>query len=133
MSNDEEVTDPPPENTAYVIEYESASVCHLGDLSAIPSQPQVEALGTVNVLLAPVGGGKGLNAAQAAEIISMIQPSIVIQMHFKCAKTKLKLYPLSRFLKEMGLSNIQSEPSLKVTKTNLPEETQVVVLDPKGG
>ena len=63
----------------------------------------------------------------------MIQPSIVIPMHFKGAKTKLKLDPLSRFLKEMGLSNIQSEPSLKVTKTNLPEETQVVVLDPKGG
>ena len=132
-SNAEEVANPPPENTAYVIEYESASVCHLGDLSAIPAQPQVEALGTVNVLLVPVGGGQGLNAAQAAEIISLIQPSIVVPMHYKSGKNKLKLDPLSRFLKEMGLGNVQPEPNLKVTKANLPEETQVVVLGPKGG
>ena len=132
-SNAEEVAIPPPENTAYVIEYESASVCHLGDLSAIPAQPQVEALGTVNVLLVPVGGGQGLNAAQAAEIISLIQPSIVVPMHYKSGKNKLKLDPLSRFLKEMGLGNVQPEPNLKVTKANLPEETQVVVLGPKGG
>ena len=121
-----------PENTAYVIEYESASVCHLGDVSTIPTQPQVEALGTVNVLLVPVGGGKGLNAAQAAEIISMIQPSIVVPMHYKIGKTKLKLDPLSRFLKEMGLGKVPPEPSLKVTQSNLPEETQIVVLQPKG-
>ena len=121
-----------PENTAYVIEYESASVCHLGDVSTIPTQPQVEALGTVNVLLVPVGGGKGLNAAQAAEIISMIQPSLVVPMHYKIDKTKLKLDPLSRFLKEMGLGPVPPEPSLKVTQSNLPEETQIVVLQPKG-
>ena len=133
MSNDEENTDQTQANTAYVIEYDSASVCHLGNPSGIPAQPQLEALGTVNVLLVPVGGGQGLNAAQAAEIISMIQPSIVIPMHFSSGITQLKLDPLSRFLKEMGLSNIQSEPSLKVTRTNLPEETQVVVLDPKSG
>lgn len=133
VSNDEENTDQTQANTAYVIEYDSASVCHLGNPSGIPAQPQLEALGTVNVLLVPVGGGQGLNAAQAAEIISMIQPSIVIPMHFSSGTTQLKLDPLSRFLKEMGLSNIQSEPSLKVTRTNLPEETQVVVLDPKIG
>ncbi len=125
--------EPPPENTAYVIEYDSASVCHLGDLSAIPSQPQVEALGTVDVLLVPIGGGKGLNAAQAAEIISLIEPSIVVPMHFRTSKTKLKLDPLSRFLKEMGLGKPPPEQSLKVAKSSLPEETQVVVLEPKGG
>ncbi len=132
VGESEEDAKPPPENTAYVIEYESASVCHLGNLSAIPSQPQVEALGTVDVLLVPVGGEKGLSAAQAAEIISLIQPSVVVPMHYKTDKTKLKLDPLNRFLKEMGLGKVYPEPSLKVTKSSLPEETQVVVLEPKG-
>ena len=126
-------TKPHPENTAYVVEYESASVCHLGDLSTIPAQPEVEALGTVDVLLVPVGGGNGLNAAQAAEIISLIQPSIVVPMHYKTGKTTLKLDSLSRFTKEMGLGNVPTQPSLKVTKSSLPEETQVVVLEQKGG
>ena len=132
MRNSEDGAGTQPENIAYVIEYETASICHLGDVSAIPAQPQIEALGTVNVLLVPVGGGKGLNAAQAAEIISLIQPSIVVPMHYKTGKTKLKLDPLSRFLKEMGLGRVSPEPSLKVTQSSLPEETQVVVLQPKG-
>ena len=120
-------------NTAYVIDYDSASVCHLGDMNAIPSQTQIEALGTVDVLLVPVGGGKGLNAAQAAEIISLIEPSIVVPMHYRVGKVKVKLDPLSRFLKEMGLGKVNSEPNLKVIKSSLPEETQVRVLDPKTG
>ena len=120
-------------NTAYVIDYESASVCHLGDINTIPSQTQIEALGTVDVLLLPVGGGKGLNAAQAAEIISLIEPSIVVPMHYRIGNIKVKLDPLSRFLKEMGLGKINPEPNLKVVKSSLPEETQVRVLDPKVG
>ena len=120
-------------NTAYVIDYDSASVCHLGDMNAIPSQTQIEALGTVDVLLVPVGGGKGLNVAQAAEIISLIEPSIVVPMHYRVGKVKVKLDPLSRFLKEMGVGKVNSEPNLKVIKSSLPEETQVRVLEPKTG
>ena len=91
------------------------------------------ALNVLDVLLVPVGGGKGLNAAQAAEIISLIEPSIVIPMHYRIGKVKVKLDPLSRFLKEMGLGKVDSEPNLKVSKSSLPEETQVRVLDPKTG
>ena len=129
QEGDSEITS----NTAYVIDYDSASVCHLGDMNAIPSQTQIEALGTVDVLLVPVGGGKGLNAAQAAEIISLIEPSIVVPMHYRVGKVKVKLDPLSRFLKEMGLGIVNSEPNLKVIKSSLPEETQVRVLEPKTG
>ena len=132
-SNKQEENSETSPNTAYVIDYDSASVCHLGDMNAIPSQTQIEALGTVDVLLIPVGGGKGLNAAQAAEIISLIEPSIVIPMHYRVGKVKVKLDPLSRFLKEMGLGKVNSEPNLKVIKSSLPEETQVRVLEPKTG
>ena len=132
-SNKQEENPETSPNTAYVIDYDSASVCHLGDMNAIPSQTQIEALGTVDVLLVPVGGGKGLNAAQAAEIISLIEPSIVVPMHYRVGKVKVNLDPLSRFLKEMGLGKVNSEPNLKVIKSSLPEETQVRVLEPKTG
>ncbi|GAB4416829.1 MAG: MBL fold metallo-hydrolase [Anaerolineales bacterium] len=118
-----------PRNTLYVFDYDGITIAHLGDLNKVPSQTQVEALGSVNIALVPVGGGSGLNAAKAAEVISLLEPSIVIPMHYATKDTKLKLDSLEKFLKEMGLSDIQPESSLKVTRTGLPQETRVVVLD----
>jgi L-ascorbate metabolism protein UlaG (beta-lactamase superfamily) len=119
-------------NTLYLFDYDGLTVCHLGDLDHVPTQTQIEDLGTVGVALVPVGGGGGLNAAHAAEVISLIEPSIVIPMHYKTNDTTVKLDPLSKFLKEMGLGNLKPQDSLKVTKSQLPDETQVVVLSYKG-
>jgi len=116
-------------NTLYVFDYDGLTVAHLGDLRQVPSQTEIEALGTVNVALVPVGGGGGLNAAKAAEVISVLEPSIVIPMHYSTEDVKLALDSLSKFLKEMGLGKQDSQPSLKVTRTGLPEEMHVAVLD----
>jgi L-ascorbate metabolism protein UlaG (beta-lactamase superfamily) len=116
-------------NTLYVFDYEGITVAHLGDLRRVPSQTEVEDMGAVNVALVPVGGGGGLNAAKAAEVISLLEPNIVIPMHYATKDAKLKLDSLDKFLKEMGLSASQPEASLKVTRTGLPEETHVIVLE----
>ena len=116
-------------NTLYVFDYDGLTVAHLGDLNQVPSQAEVEALGTVNVALVPVGGGGGLNAAKAAEVISLIEPNIVIPMHYATPDGKITLDSLNKFMKEMGLSKQDAQPSLKVTHSGLPEETHVVVLD----
>ncbi len=116
-------------NTLYVYDYDGITVAHLGDMQDIPTQSEVETLGTVNVLLIPVGGGSGLNASKAAEVVSLLEPNIVIPMHYSTPDTKVNLDPLNKFLKEMGLGRIESQPSLKVTRSSLPDETKVVVLD----
>ena len=118
-----------PRNTLYVFDYEGLNVAHLGDLRQAPSQSEIEALGTVNVLLIPVGGGQALNAATAAEVVSMIEPNIVIPMHYATKDVNIQLEPLGKFLKEMGLTSHETQPSLKITRSGLPEETRVVVLD----
>jgi L-ascorbate metabolism protein UlaG (beta-lactamase superfamily) len=118
-----------PRNTLYVFDYEGVTVAHLGDLRRVPSQTEVEALGTVHIALVPVGGGGGLNAAKAAEVVSLLEPGFVIPMHYATSAASLKLAPLSKFLKEMGLGTVESQPSLKVTRSMIPEETRVVVLD----
>src|SRR5574341_549720 len=51
-------------NTVYVFDYDGITVAHLGDLKHIPTQSEIELLGTVNVALVPVGVGGGLNAAK---------------------------------------------------------------------
>ncbi len=118
-------------NTLYVFDYEGVTIAHLGDLQRTLTQAEVDALGTVNVALVPVGGGSSLNAALAAEVISSLEPGIVIPMHFKTKQTSLTLDPLDKFLKEMGLGEVKVEASLKVTAGSIPEETQVVVLEPQ--
>jgi len=116
-------------NTIYVFDYDGITVAHLGDLQQTPTQSEIESLGTVNVVLIPVGGGGGLNAAKAAEVISLIEPNLVIPMHYSTPAAKLSLDSLNKFIKEMGLSKAETQPSLKVTRSSLPNETHVVVLD----
>ena len=119
-------------NTIHVFDYDGVFVAELGDLPRSLQQSEVDALGAVDVALVPVGGGSSLNAAQAAAVISTLEPGIVIPMHFRTKESSLKLDPLSKFIKEMGLGAVQPAPSLKVTKSSIPGETQVVVLDAIG-
>lgn len=116
-------------NTIYVFDYDGITVAHIGDLQQIPTQSEVELLGTVNVALIPVGGGNSLNAAKAAEVVSMLEPNIVVPMHYATPDSEIKLDDLNKFLKEMGLGKQEAHPSLKVTRSSLPAETHVVILD----
>jgi L-ascorbate metabolism protein UlaG (beta-lactamase superfamily) len=78
-----------------------------------------------------VGDESGWNAAKAAEIISLLEPGIVIPMHYATPETTLELQPLHRFLKEMGVDKVTTEPSLKIERSRIPDETRVVVLEPR--
>lgn len=118
-------------NTLYLFDFDGLTVCHLGDLDHVPTQTQIEALGAVDVALMPVGGGGGLNAAQAAEVVSLLEPSVVIPMHYKTESVTLKLDPVGKFLKEMGLGVLKPEASIKLSKSSLPDETRVILLDYK--
>jgi L-ascorbate metabolism protein UlaG (beta-lactamase superfamily) len=120
-----------PENILYLFNYGGLTIAHLGDMVKVPTQTQIEALEEVHVLLVPVGGGNSLNAAQAAELVSMLEPNIVIPMHYKIPSLKLELEDVERFLKEMGVTRPDAESSLKITPSNLPEETQIILLEPK--
>jgi L-ascorbate metabolism protein UlaG (beta-lactamase superfamily) len=117
-----------PRNTLYVFDFDGVTVAHLGDLRRVPSQTEIEALGNVHIALVPVGGGGGLNAAKAVEVVSLLEPGIVIPMHYGTPDSIINLSPVSKFLKEMGLSEIEPQPTLKVNRGAVPEETRVVVL-----
>ena len=118
-----------PRNTLYVFDFMGLTVAHLGDLRSVPTQAEIEALGTVHVVLVPVGGGNGMNAAKAAEVVSLLEPNIVIPMHFQTPAVKVPLDKLDKFMKEMGLHEVETMPTLKVSKSSLPDETKVIVLD----
>jgi L-ascorbate metabolism protein UlaG (beta-lactamase superfamily) len=117
-------------NMLYLIVYYGINIVHLGDMQQVPTQTEVEDLGPVHIALVPVGGSGSLNAAKASEAISLFEPNIVIPMHYQTPATSIKLDPIGKFLKEMGLSAVETMPSLKVASVEaLPEEARVIVLD----
>lgn len=124
-------SDSPRWNVAYLFQYDNLTVLHLGDLAHVPDQSTIEAMGEVNVLLVPVGGGNSLRASQAADVIGMIEPNFIVPMHYALPGLRVELDPVDRFLKAMGVNNPQEEDVLRVTAGMLPEQSQVVVLRPR--
>ncbi len=123
-------TPQPRRNVVYVFDYNTLTVAHLGDLDHVPNQAMIDALGPVDVALVPVGGGAGLSSGQAAEVISLLEPSIVVPMHYQTPDLRgVELDPVDRFLREMGITSIETQGVLRVVAGALPEQTQVVLLD----
>lgn len=118
-------------NTIFTFEIDELTVCHLGDLGHPLSTGQVEDMETIDVLLVPVGGVSTIDGAQAAELVRLIEPKIVIPMHYKTDAISRELAPVDKFLNEMGVKEIVSQPKLNVTKANVPLLTQVYLLDDK--
>lgn len=116
-------------NTAYLMEVDGVSICHLGDLGHVLTAEQVEEIGDVDVLLLPVGGVSTINAPMAAEVIRRVEPKAVVPMHYKTPALSRKLEAVGEFLKEMGIEQINSQPKLSLTKSNIPVSTQVFLLD----
>ncbi len=119
-------------NTVFLFEYGNLTICHLGDLGYVPKQEEIEQLGEVSVLLVPIGGHQTLNGAEAAEVVSLIEPAYVIPMHYALPGLTIALDPLEKFLREMGVTDPKEMESLKLTsKSQLPEDTEVILLKPR--
>lgn len=117
-------------NTIYVLELDDVRVCHLGDLGHRLADDELEALGTVDVLLVPVGGGTSLDAERAALVVRQIEPRVVIPMHYALPGLTKPLEGPERFLKEMGVTEVQTHPKLSIGATSGDvETTRVVVLE----
>jgi L-ascorbate metabolism protein UlaG (beta-lactamase superfamily) len=121
-------------NTIFLIEMDDVRICHLGDLGHKLDEDQSEAIGTVDVLLVPVGGKKTIPAATAAEVVRLIEPRLVVPMHYATPGIKEDLFTVDTFLKEMGVTDATPVPKLAVQSSlgGGDVETKVVLLEPRG-
>jgi len=114
-------------NTIYIIHMDELVICHLGDLGHILQEEQLEEVADADLLLVPIGGQHTINATQAAEVISQVEPHIVIPMHYS-PMIDDAANPLDKFCREMGIEAINPQPKLSITRSALPAEAQVVIL-----
>ncbi len=118
-------------NIVYAIIIDGVTIVHLGDLGHELTDSFIEKLGSVDVLLTPVGGHYTINSKVAVNIIQEVEPSYVIPMHYKTdAHDQEKfgmLETLADFQKAFGVS-VEPVKSLSVTAGTMPEQTTLVVL-----
>jgi len=100
---------------------------HLSDCADALSDKQLESLGGVDILLIPVGGKYTLDAKKAVEVVSQIEPRIVIPMHYQIEGLKYDLDPVEKFIKELGVKP-RHEEKLKISKKDLPAEDMELVI-----
>ena len=126
--HDEEKGEKRGENIIYRIEIDDISVAHLGDLSHTLDSAELEKLVGTDILLIPVGGKYTLDAKKAVEVISQIEPRMVIPMHYRHPDLKFELDDLEKFIKEIGVVPTYEE-KLKISKKDVPaEEMELIVL-----
>jgi len=114
-------------NIMYRIEFDDITIAHLGDLGHILDNKQLEKLVGTDILLIPVGGKYTLDATKAVEVVSQIEPRIVIPMHYKVAGSKVDIDGVEKFTKEMGVKPTEEE-KLKISKKDLPQEDMELVI-----
>ena len=118
-------------NTVYHIEMDGLDIVHVGDLGHTFTEEQIQEIGNTDILLIPVGSVYTINAKEAAEVVTQLEPKIIIPMHYGgLPGLKPPLEGVENFLKEMGAENVTPVVKLTITKDKLPEEPQVVVLMP---
>ncbi|HEX2912791.1 MAG TPA: MBL fold metallo-hydrolase [Chloroflexia bacterium] len=118
-------------NTIYIFELEGMVFCHLGAIGHPPTSEQREQMSNVDVLMIPVGGHVTIDATHASDVISTIEPHVVIPMHYKTDLLDQDLDGIEKFAKEMGISDITPQERLNLRPSDLPEGTKVVILDYK--
>jgi L-ascorbate metabolism protein UlaG (beta-lactamase superfamily) len=118
-------------NTVYLFEIEGMVVCHLGDLGHSLTTEQAEALGDPDILLIPAGGGTVIDAATAAEIVSQLEPKVVIPMQFATAIGDHDLGTVEAFCKHLGVQMPAAEDKAVLRQTDLGETMRLVVLTPE--
>ncbi len=119
------------ENVVFAVEVDGVHICHLGDLGHLLTDEQLSELGPIDVLLVPAGGTFTISPAEAAAVVAQIEPKIVIPMHFAADGASADLLGPETFLHELATEPIR-QPKALVTATSLPDETQVVLLEPRG-
>ncbi len=125
--HDEEEGKKRGKNTIYRIEIEDISITHLGDLGHVLESSQLDKLAGTDILLIPVGGNYTLDAKKAVEVISQIEPRIVIPMHYKVEGLKIDLESVDKFIKELGIE-ASYEDKLKISKKDLPQDDMELVI-----
>ncbi len=115
-------------NLIFVIEADGLRLAHMGDPGHILTKDIAEKLGSIDVILLPVGGFYTIDADEAGKVMREINPKITIPMHFKTPKCDFPIAGVEAFTSEKKSVKMVNAYEIEVTKESLPKEPEIVVM-----
>lgn len=112
---------------------EDMVILHVGALNRELEEQELQELERtdIDVFLVPVGGGSGLSTKQALNMITTIEPRVVIPIHYALPGSTETLDSLKAFAEEMGVGSGTPEKKVILKASKLPvEDIQTIILAP---
>lgn len=116
-------------NTIFNLLVDGIQICHLGDLGHILREKEMIEIGSVDILLIPVGGFFTIDAREATRLVDQIKPRVVIPMHFKTEKCGFPIAPVEDFTRGKAGLKQPGSSEMTFTKASLPQQMEIVVLE----
>jgi L-ascorbate metabolism protein UlaG (beta-lactamase superfamily) len=112
-------------NSIFIFEIANLCIAHLGHLHHTLTQQQLNEIGRVDVVMAPVDGNMTLDLEGMVEVLHALKAPLIIPMHYFSA------YTLDRFLARVRQDwevEVAEIPSVVLSKATLPSKPKVLVL-----
>ncbi len=112
-------------NSIFIFETANLCIAHLGHLHHTLTQQQLNEIGRVDVVLAPVDGNMTLDLEGMVEVLHALKAPLIIPMHYFSA------YTLERFLARVRQDwqvQIAGTPSVVGSRGTLPTKPKILVL-----
>ena len=120
-------------NTVYNFSIDGINVCHCGDLGHVLTDTQINEIGTVDILLLPVGGRATIGALDAVQVMRQLNPAIVIPMHYRTKAFGLLGFIFEKVDKFIAVSGLKTKKckELDIDKAKIKEykeDKEIVIL-----
>jgi L-ascorbate metabolism protein UlaG (beta-lactamase superfamily) len=117
-------------NTAFCFSVDGIKLCHLGDLGHRLSREQISEMGSIDVLLIPIGGVFTIDSKMASTVVDDLKPKVAVPMHYKTAKCNWPLNTVDDFVADKKNVKQMNSSEIEFKAGKLPEVTEIVVLQP---
>ncbi|OOM76000.1 MBL fold metallo-hydrolase [Clostridium sp. BL-8] len=117
-------------NTIYNFKVDGLNICHCGDLGHILDSNLVNEIGTVDILLLPVGGRATIDAIDAVNVMKQLKPRVVIPMHYRTKALGIFGFifaKVDKFISASGLK-VKEQDILELNQENINDYSGIVVL-----
>ncbi|MDI6604715.1 MAG: MBL fold metallo-hydrolase [Thermoanaerobacteraceae bacterium] len=114
-------------NIVFLMKIDGMNLCHAGDLGHLLTEEQINEIGSVDILLIPVGGFYTIDDRQAVKVMEQLKPKITIPMHYKTPAINFPIETADNFLKMTGGEKISST-EININKQDLEGQPKVIAL-----
>ena len=119
------------DNLIFKFRMDGVDICHLGNVNTDCSVELSEAIGSVDILLVPVGGGDTISAELAKEYVDLLMPDVVIPMNFKTRNCNLDIDKVGAFLRQFDDAEVVTATApVQFDRTEFDgESTKIIVFN----